>query len=63
MSTQARKKPRPLDTARGDVAAIGDPQSWFSVATVVISIGLAACAAAGVADTHGPVFTQPLTGP
>jgi hypothetical protein len=49
--------------AAPQIAASGRAKWWFSVASVVILIALAACAAALVAATYGPVFTPPLMGP
>ena len=38
-------------------------RSWLFVASLLVVIVLATCAAAAVAALYGPVFTQPLNGP
>jgi hypothetical protein len=41
----------------------GHEESPFSIMTVLTVIALAACGAAAVAATYGPVFTQAAIGP
>jgi hypothetical protein len=44
-------------------AAARPRQSWFSVATVIIVIALAACAWVVMINAYGPVFLAPMNGP
>ena len=37
--------------------------SWFSLATVIIVVALAACAWAVTINAYGPTFLAPMNGP
>ncbi len=38
-------------------------ESWFSIATAVILVAVAACAWVATISAYGPVFLAPLNGP
>ena len=69
--TGGRRPATRSDSLRQSVAGSDAPQaddagrgeSLFSIVTVLAVIALAACGAAAVAATYGPVFTQPAIGP
>jgi hypothetical protein len=54
----------PAPGAKTADATLADrPKPWFTMATVLIILALAGCAAAAVSLMYGPVFTEPMIGP
>jgi hypothetical protein len=44
-------------------AAARPRESWFSIATMIIVVAVAACAWVATVSAYGPVFLSPMTGP
>ena len=63
-ATNADSVPKAVvETASPQVDDAGRGESLFSILTILILVALAACGAAAVAATYGPVFTQSAIGP